>query len=258
MKASDALILSIFPGIDMFGRAFHQQGFCVVKGPDISIDGGDIREFKPPAGRFNGVIGGSPCQDFSSLNRNPGDEGLELLGEYIRVVKAADPDWFLFENVIRAPQFDIPGYVQQRFVLDLAWFSDYSRKRVFVFGSKAGIMLNPMISTTREVKGTAVTGGDERSFSACCEIQGLPADFDLPFFSLEGKKQAVGNGVPLQLGGYVAGLIKQAIYNETPAQVIRQQQRRCPCGCGRQVVGRAQYAGAACRKREQRRRDRAA
>ena len=46
--------------------AFEEEGFCVVRGPDL-LWGGDIRRFHPPAGRFDGVIGGPPCQAFSRL-----------------------------------------------------------------------------------------------------------------------------------------------------------------------------------------------
>lgn len=29
------VILSIFPGIDLLGKGFEEQGFCVVRGPDL-------------------------------------------------------------------------------------------------------------------------------------------------------------------------------------------------------------------------------
>lgn len=62
------LVLSLFPGIGLLDRAFEAEGFTVVRGPDV-IWGGDIREFHPPAGKFDGIIGGPPCQMFSSLAR---------------------------------------------------------------------------------------------------------------------------------------------------------------------------------------------
>lgn len=246
----DALILSIFPGIDLLGRGFETQKFCVVQAQDL-ITGGDIRRFHPPKGRFDGLIGGSPCQDFSLLNRNPGDYSNEMLDEYCRVVKAAQPDWFLFENVVTAPDFQIEGYTQQRFTLDLAWFSEYSRRRDFVFGSRNGVLLDPMVAIKGEVKGTAVVGSDERSFEACCEIQGLPAGFDLPSFTLTGKKQAVANGVPLQMGSYIAKLIKEQYYQQQSenVEIKTQSTKRCACGCGRSVLGRAKTSSATCRKR---------
>lgn len=249
------LVLSIFPGIDLLGCAFEEAGFCVVRGPDL-ITGGDIRSFHPPRNIFAGVIGGPPCQDFSKLNRNPGSYGREMIGEYCRVVEEAGAEWFLFENVVAAPHFEIAGYRQQRFALDLAWFSDFSRRRDFVFGSKSGQLLNPVNDTRGEIGGTCVTGSDERSFQACCEIQGLPPDFDIPFFSLDGKKQAVANGVPLPLGRHVARLIAETLYGVSDIPETQEDDyRRCLCGCGRVVVGRAKYQSATCRKRAQRARE---
>lgn len=60
------LVLSLFPGIGLLDMAFEEEGFCVVRGPDL-LWGGDIRRFHPPSGRFDGVIGGPPCQRFSGL-----------------------------------------------------------------------------------------------------------------------------------------------------------------------------------------------
>lgn len=251
---SDQLILSVFPGIDLLGRAFEDQGFCVVRGPDL-ITGGDIRRFTPPPDYFAGVIGGPPCQDFSRLNRNPGSYSGEMLDEFVRVIVGADPHWFLFENVVTAPDVFVPGYEQQRFSLDLAWFTPFSRRRDFIFGSRTGQLLNPLVSVNGVTQGSAVTGSDARSFAACCEIQGLPEGFDVPFFSLDGKKQAVANGVPLPLGRYIASQIAETIYGVEPDDSRGGQPeacRRCQCGCGRVVLGRAQYSGAACRKRAQR------
>ncbi|WP_084605482.1 DNA cytosine methyltransferase [Psychromonas aquimarina] len=211
-----------------------------------------MRHFHPPAGRFDGLIGGSPCQDFSPLNRAPGNNSQEMLDQYCRVVTAAQPDWFLHENVSRVPEFEIPGYTQQRFTLDLAWFSEYSRLRVFTFGSKNGRLLNPMQGKKGVVIGTAVTGNDERSFSACCQIQGLDRNFDLPDLTLTAKKQVVANGVPRELGDYIAGLICEQYYG-TEAKVVALNEDIRRCGCGRQVLGRQKTSSATCRKRLSRR-----
>ena len=65
------LVLSLFPGIGLLDMAFEEAGFCVVRGPDL-LWGGDVRTFHVPAGRFDGVIGGPPCQAFSRLRHlNP-------------------------------------------------------------------------------------------------------------------------------------------------------------------------------------------
>lgn len=50
-------MLSVFPGIDLLGRAFESEGFCVVRGLDL-LWGGDVRTFHPPRGVFWGMIGG--------------------------------------------------------------------------------------------------------------------------------------------------------------------------------------------------------
>jgi site-specific DNA-cytosine methylase len=79
-------VLSLFPGIDLMGRGFEQEGYCVVRGPDL-IFGGDVRAFHPPPGRFDGIIGGSPCQDFSTARRcPPTGYGVEMLHEFCRCV----------------------------------------------------------------------------------------------------------------------------------------------------------------------------
>lgn len=242
------LLLSLFPGIDVLGLGFERNGFCVVKGPDKML-GGDNRNFHPPSGVFAGVIGGPPCQDFSKLNRSPSTYSLEMLNDYIRTVQEASPEFFLFENVACAPDFKIDGYTCQRFALDLAWFSEFSRLRYFVFGSKSGKLLNPMIGKRGDVLGGCVTGKDERSFQSMCEIQGLPSDFDLPLFTLTGKKQVIANAVPLPMAEYVAGIIKRDIYGRGTVDIQTTLTRRCACNCGRVVTGRAITASGACRMR---------
>src|SRR4051812_17909323 len=104
------LLLSVFPGADLLGRGFEAEGYCVVRGPDL-VWGGNIRRFHPPSGHFEGIIGGSPCPDFSSLLRTePSGEGLEMLNEYVRVVDEAQPKWWLHENVPGVPDVAVPGY----------------------------------------------------------------------------------------------------------------------------------------------------
>lgn len=252
------LVLSLFPGIDLFGRGFEEVGMCVVRGPD-PIFGGDIRAFHPPAGRFDGVIGGSPCQDFSKARRAaPSGLGLELLGEFVRVVTESRPRWWLLENVPAVPDVVIEGYSHLRIDLnsrDCGMVQ--SRHRHFQFGHVAGWV--PVV--TRQARATAGASqrccvasegnqADRRSWADFCELQGLPRDFDLPGMTLSARYRAVGNGVPVQMARVMARAILDAV---PPGSV-----RLCICGCGREVVGQQVSAGAACRKRMQRSRDRAA
>lgn len=63
---------------------------------------------------------------------------------------------------------------------------------ILCFGSKTGVLLNPISGVRRDIRGACITGSEKRSFRAYCDIQGLSPDFDLPFFSLEGKKTGRG------------------------------------------------------------------
>ena len=155
---NNTLVLSIFPGIDLLGRGLEMEGFCIVRGPDL-IFGGDIRDFTPPPGRFDGVIGGPPCQDFSSLRRNaPTGNGLAMLAEFVRCVEAAQPDWFLMENVPGVPDIAPAGYRVQRFDLRANECGlRQQRLRHFQFGSASGevLLLNRGVFTATQGLKTA-------------------------------------------------------------------------------------------------------
>jgi DNA (cytosine-5)-methyltransferase 1 len=100
------LVLSLFPGADLFGRAFEQEGFTVVHGPDILL-GGDIRNFHVFPQKFDGIIGGPPCQSFSQATLRAGgsDHAVHgnLIPEFERIVIEAKPRWYVMENVRQAP-----------------------------------------------------------------------------------------------------------------------------------------------------------
>jgi len=142
------LILSLFPGIGLLDMAFEQEGFCVVRGPDV-LWGGDIRSFHPPAGVFDGVIGGPPCQAFSRLSIMVRHNGYEprfgnLIPEFERCVAEAAPDWFLMENVPEAPEPRVDGYYNEHRIVNNRWFSEgligaeQNRKRALTFGTPSG------------------------------------------------------------------------------------------------------------------------
>ena len=141
------LVLSIFPGIDLLGRAFEEGGFCVVRGPDL-LWGGDIRTFHPPAGVFDGVIGGPPCQAFSALRHLIRHNGHEprfgnLIPEFERVVAEAGPTWFLMENVPDAPIPDVPGLKTWACMVRDKWVGGVQpRPRRFSFGTQDGTPLD--------------------------------------------------------------------------------------------------------------------
>lgn len=103
------LILSLFPGADLLGRAFVALGACVVQAGDI-MQGHDIREFHALPGRFDGIIGGPPCQIFSKLTALNGTLAENMIPDFLRVVEEARPRWAVMENVPTArkhgPEWD--------------------------------------------------------------------------------------------------------------------------------------------------------
>lgn len=252
---SNRLVLSLFPGIDLFGRGFERAGYCVVRGPD-PIFGGRIEDFFPVPEAFEGIIGGSPCQDFSRARRcPPTGDGLRLLAEFLRCVELAFPLWFLLENVPAVPSVNPTGYTMQRMNLNAFEFgASQNRNRCFQFGSRDGSKLvipRPCQRPRHVTPCCTASEGDRvnrRSWEDFVELQGLPRDFDLPGFRRSAKYRAVGNGVH----AFVALAVAEAVRD----RFLFQGRRVCVCDCGRPVNGKQLAATAACRKRlERRRRD---
>lgn len=140
------LVLSLFPGIGLLDMAFEEAGFCVVRGPDL-LWGGDIHKFHPPAGRFDGVIGGPPCQFASRLVHIVRANGYEvaenLIPEFERVIGEARPAWFLMENVEHAPipvcKYGHRYYPNKSVLLRDVWVGgETDRLRRFTFGCRSG------------------------------------------------------------------------------------------------------------------------
>jgi DNA (cytosine-5)-methyltransferase 1 len=230
------LVLSLFPGIGLLDMAFEAEGFCVVRGPDL-LWGGDIRTFTPPAGKFDGVIGGPPCQAFSPLNQ-AGRLGLQPLApnqipEFERCVRQAGPSWFVMENVREAPLPVVAGYTVHAELLNNRWLGeDQNRVRRFSFGTREGRRLRieyaaldspnvePCVTAngTQWERGKGKNGGRSRSdrtitaLARYKRLQGLPPDFlDHAPFTVEGKVRVVGNGVPLAMGRAIARAVKRAV-----------------------------------------------
>lgn len=116
------LVLSLFPGIGLLDQAFELEGFCVVRGPDV-LWGGDIRRFHPPSGKFDGVIGGPPCQTFSRLSHMVRHNGYEpkfgnLIPDFERVIEETQPQWFVMEEVPDAPRPSVEGYANHEFMIN--------------------------------------------------------------------------------------------------------------------------------------------
>lgn len=239
------LVLSLFPGIGILDMGFEEAGFCIVRGPDL-LWGGDIKDFHPPAGRFNGVIGGSPCQCFSRLvyivRHNGYQEGENLIPEFERVVAEAQPEWFVMENVVEAPLPQVPGYLVDGSILDNRWLGGVqSRKHRFSFGTGDGRTLKYQVAALENPewdyrvcasdwrrtpvkllaggkprgkyrKGSLATRGRARNLAESVALQGLPEDFfDHSPFTMKGKGEALGNAVPLPMARELARAVREAL-----------------------------------------------
>lgn len=242
---SGPLILSVFPGIDLLGRAFEEEWpeACIVRGPDL-LWGGDIKLFHPPAGRFDGLIGGPPCQKFSRLRFMVERHGYktkpDLIPEFERCAREAEPSWFLMENVPAAPLPKVAGYVVRDELIRDIWVGGVTdRLRRFSFGTRDGraliwehvaLHLDPepsalasgggrpvpiKIGGSGKVKRSALVNYGYKTRGALVEHlrkQGLPPDFlaGAPF-TVRAKVQIVGEGVPLSLGRAIARAVKRAL-----------------------------------------------
>ncbi|MBE3131537.1 MAG: DNA cytosine methyltransferase [Acidobacteria bacterium] len=244
------LLLSLFPGIGLLDSAFEAEGFCVVRGPDV-LWGGDVRRFHPPAGRFDGLIAGPPCQCFSSLANIVRHNGHQpkfgnLIPEFERCVAEAQPRWFVMEEVPRAPSPCVDGYGVHSFILNNRQLGEsQNRKRRISFGSRGDRRVlqidvvaieSPVFAyaatgghagtlalvdrrrvgkanSVREYRrGTSCLGGNSKTawaFEELKRLQGLPAEFDLPPFTVAAKCQAVGNGVPIAMGRAIARAVRE-------------------------------------------------
>lgn len=245
---SKGLVLSLFPGIGMLDMAFEEEGFTVVRGPDL-LWGGDVHRFHAPAGRFDGVIGGPPCQfasEMSRLNEAQGKElAANLIPEFERIVAEAAANWFVMENVVQAPAPVIPGYSITENVLRDVWCGgETMRKRKMSIGTNDGRRIHvstlalhkpdPAIAITsgaREDRYGRVkhvvsgklrvcsTRGNRLPMEEMARRQGLPPHFfgDNSPFTEAAKRKMLGNGVPLAMGKAVAAAIAGSLERRSEA-----------------------------------------
>lgn len=237
------LVLSLFPGIDLLGRAFEEAGFCIVRGPDV-LWGGDVKQFHPPRGAFQLIIGGPPCQQFSRFRHIVKANGYELaenlIPEFERCVREGQPHAFLMENVPDAPEPIIEGYAIHSFMLNNRWCGgEQERTRRFSFGVLGNVPIDlrrwldvVLFETVEWSPAVCASGGIKPGIGASdrktraryygwktaealresIRLQGLPDNFlEKSPFTLEGKHKVVGNGVPLPMGRAVAAAVRVAM-----------------------------------------------
>lgn len=158
-------IISLFAGAGGMDLGFKQAGFNIVlaneydksiwatyeKNHQNPLLKGDIRQFSADDfPKCDGIIGGPPCQSWSEAGalRGIDDERGQLFFDYIRILKAKQPKFFVAENVSgmlakrhnKAVQniiecFENAGYNVFIKMLDAYDYSvAQNRKRVFYIG----------------------------------------------------------------------------------------------------------------------------
>ena len=172
-------VISLFSGCGGLDLGFEEHGFepavCVDNDPEAcktlrlnrprwSVYEGDIRQFKPPIEHIDGVIGGPPCQGFSTAGKgDPNDPRNFLWREYFRVVEEARPRFIVLENVpgmlrpgTRAyfdeliASFTRLGFILNCGILNAADFGvPQNRRRLVVIGGFGFKIDLPTPATTR-------------------------------------------------------------------------------------------------------------
>lgn len=193
-----------------------------------------VRSREIPKARV--VIGGPPCQGFSNLgSKDVNDPRNQLWREYLRVVRTADPEVFVIENVdrfMRSQEFELllaeadhgslSRYELSYGHLNAADFGvGQRRKRTIVIGSRIGKIELPKATHAR------VPGDDLSSWVTTREriksVPEVPASTALPQSSIEFFGEVVPGtfkGLDIHLG-------------RTPTKLSLERYDHVPPGGGR-------------------------
>ncbi|WP_339260189.1 DNA cytosine methyltransferase [Paenibacillus sp. FSL R5-0713] len=92
----------------VFANEFDEaaaQAFCI-NFPDVNMIHKNIKDFKEEEiqeligeEQIDLIIGGPPCQSFSTIGKRKYDDKAQLYNEYYRMLSMIEPRMFLFENV---------------------------------------------------------------------------------------------------------------------------------------------------------------
>lgn len=159
-------VVDLFCGGGGFSLGFEQAGFDVVAAADawdkavgnyrqnfshecLQLDLGNVEQAIKALSQYRPqvVIGGPPCQDFSTAGKQVEVERAMLTEAYARIVAELAPQIFVMENVPAAVKtktfkraiavLEQAGYACQHAVLDASLYGvPQRRKRLFCIGAK--------------------------------------------------------------------------------------------------------------------------
>lgn len=176
------VVVSLFSGGGGLDIGFERAGFDVAvcvdndpsscdtlrrNRPEWDVFEGDIRDYRPPRGlRADVVIGGPPCQGFSTAGKgNPDDPRNFLWMEYFRIVRSIQPRVVVIENVSGMAhkkngdhisgifaELEGLGYEYVYGVLNAADFGvPQNRRRLIIIGAKDVVPTLPAPTVERPV-----------------------------------------------------------------------------------------------------------
>lgn len=217
-------ILSLFDGISCGQIALRRSGVFYDKYFASEIDSdaiavtskhfpdtiylGDVRSLQADKLNIDFLIGGSPCQGLSLLNR-AGQSGLQhpescLFYEFVRILRETRPRYFLLENVpMRKEWRDLMsneiGVAPVK--VDAACFSEQRRPRLywtnipFPIPSESQGRKFPTITTRG-----AFVGGSALTIDECERLQGLPEGYT---YGMSDRLRAIGNGFSIDTVAHI-------------------------------------------------------
>jgi DNA (cytosine-5)-methyltransferase 1 len=187
IKEKQPIALSLFAGAGGCSLGFKQAGYNIIYAtdfdksaietyktnfPETKADCIDVKsinfelllqELKLCKGEVDIIIGGPPCQGFSTAGpRFWDDPRNHLLKQYVRAIEVIQPKWFLMENVEGLLTSNNGEYVKQSvnaFInlgyyirLEKVYSHEYGvpqrRKRVLIVGNRLGIDFSFPSATT--------------------------------------------------------------------------------------------------------------
>ena len=261
MNSRKPIIIDLFCGCGGFSLGAARAGFFVAGAADndshaisahktnfprtkhINVDlsqttGVQIRELLSlDNAEIDGIIGGPPCQGFSSIGRRDGRDSRNLLfGHFFRLIDELRPRFFLSENVpgILRPSYDSIrkaafNQVKTKYKLlqpmKLA-ANDYgtptSRLRVFFFGFRQ----NEMLSIHEQA---FLSPPEIETVTVKDALKGLPRKIRADWQTIEKSWRKTGVSHNGAFGQRLGGLIPKGIGN--PEAIRRLQEEKRVSGC---------------------------